>query len=160
MTEVFPNLFVGHQGDFEYQVKGKEGWAVVHACKEPYHRELLGYKGRGAPKDHPEYLVAVRGDRLYLNLVDVDDPAYIHEELVEAAIGFIREKLESGKKVLVHCNQGESRGPAIAFLYLLRHTAVLPKTSLDAALEAFRRMYPAFHPSAGIAGYIAAHWND
>jgi len=160
MTEVFPNLFVGHQGDFEYQVDGREGWAVVHACKEPYHRELLGYTTKGAPKGHPEYLFAVRGDRLYLNLVDVADPAFIHVELVEKAIAFIHEKLAAGKKVLVHCNQGESRGPGIAFLYLLRHTAVLPKTSLADALGVFQRIYPAFHPGPGIAGYIAAHWND
>jgi predicted protein tyrosine phosphatase len=159
MTEIFPNLFVGHQGDFECQVDGREGWAVVHACKEPYHRKLLGYTTKGAPKG-PEYLVAVRGDRLYLNLVDVPDPRYIHEELVEKAIAFIHEKLASGKKVLVHCNQGESRGPGIALLYLLRHTPALPKTSLADALGAFQRMYPAFHPGAGIAGYIAAHWND
>jgi len=159
MTEIFPNLFVGHEGDFEYQVKGGEGWAVVHACKDPYHRQLLGYTTKGAPKG-PEYLVAVRGDRLYLNLVDVDDPAFIHVELVEKAIAFIHEKLCGGKKVLVHCNQGESRGPGIAFLYLLRHTPALPKTSLADALGVFQRIYPAFHPGPGIAGYIAAHWND
>jgi hypothetical protein len=159
MTEIFPNLFVGHQGDFEYQVDGRDGWAVVHACKDPYHRKLLGYTTPGAPKG-PEYLFAVRGDRLYLNLVDVDDLTYIHEELVEKAIAFIHEKLSGGKEVLVHCNQGESRGPGIAFLYLLRRTAVLPKTSLADALGVFQRIYPAFHPGPGIAGYIAAHWND
>jgi predicted protein tyrosine phosphatase len=159
MTEIFPNLFVGNEGAFEYQVKGREGWAVVHACKDPYHRKLLGYTTPGAPKG-PEYLVAVRGDRLYLNLVDVKDTAFVHVELIEKAIAFIHEKLTAGKKVLVHCNQGESRGPGIAFLYLLRHTAVLPKASLADALGVFQRMYPAFHPGPGIAGYIAAHWND
>ena len=58
MIEIYPNLFVGDQGDYEYQVKGQDGWAVVHACKEPYHRQLLGYRTRGAPKGHPEYLYA------------------------------------------------------------------------------------------------------
>jgi predicted protein tyrosine phosphatase len=160
VTEVFPCLFVGHQGDYECHVAGQRGWAVVHACKEPYHRRLLGYTTKGAPKGHPEYLYAVRGDRLYLNLVDVADPAYIQKELVEAAIGFIHEKLTAGRKVLVHCNQGESRGPGIALLYLLRHTRVLPKTSLADALGTFQRLYPAFRPSPGIVGYLAAHWDD
>jgi hypothetical protein len=159
MTEISPNLFVGHQGDFECQVDGREGWAVVHACKDPYHRKLLGYTTPGAPKG-PEYLAAVRGDRLYLNLVDVPDPSYIHEELVETALAFIYEKLSGGKKVLVHCNQGESRGPGIALLYLLRHTNALPKTSLDAVLASFRQIYPAFSPSRGISGFIAAHWEE
>jgi hypothetical protein len=49
MIEIHPNLYIGHQGDYEYQVKGQDGWAVVHACKEPYHRQLLGYTSRGAP---------------------------------------------------------------------------------------------------------------
>jgi len=160
MIEIYPNLFVGHQGDYEHQVKGRDGWAVVHACKEPYHRQLLGYITRGAPKNHPEYLSAVRGNRLFLNLVDADSPAYIPKEIIDRAIDFIHEKLQSGKKVLVHCNQGESRSPGIGFLYLLQHTSALPKTSLDDALTKFRQIYPAFYPSRGISGFIAAHWED
>jgi len=160
MIEIYPNLFVGHQGDYEYQVKGQDGWAVVHACKEPYHRQLLGYTGRGAPKDHPEYFYAERRNRLYLNLVDAPDPAYIPKEIIDKAIAFIYEKLSEGLKVLVHCNQGESRSPGIGFLYLLRHTDTLPKTTLEEALDAFWRIYPAFHPSRGISGFIDGHWND
>lgn len=160
MIEIYPNLFVGHQGDYEYQVKGQDGWAVVHACKEPYHRQLIGYRTRGAPKDHPEYFFAERGNRLYLNLVDAPNPAYIPKEIIDKAIEFIHEKLSEGLKVLVHCNQGESRSPGIAFLYLLRETDVLPQTSLDAALAKFRLIYPAFSPSRGISGFIAANWEE
>ncbi len=157
MIEIHPNLFVGHQGDYEYQVKDQDGWAVVHACKEPYHRQLLGYTGRGAPKEHPEYFFAERGDRLYLNLVDAPDPAYIPKEVIDKAIAFIHEKLAEDLKVLVHCNQGESRSPGIGFLYLLRHTDTLPEISLDDALARFRQIYPPFHPGRGISGFIAAH---
>jgi len=70
MIEVYLNLFVGDQSDYEINVATQEGWAVVHACKEPYHRQALGYRVRGAPKDHPEYLVARRGNRLILNIVE------------------------------------------------------------------------------------------
>jgi len=160
MIEIQQNLFVGHQGDYECQVKGKEGWAVLHACKEPYHRQLLGYTGRGAPKDHPEYYFAERGDRLYLNLVDAPNPDYVPEEIIDKAIAFIHAKLSEGLKVLVHCNQGESRGPGIGLLYLLSHTDVLPKASLDDALITFRKIYPAFRPSTGIEGFIEAHWAE
>jgi len=160
MIQIYPNLYVGHQGDYEYHVKGQVGWAVVHACKEPYHRKLLGYRGKGAPKDHPEYFFAERGNRLHLNLVDAPNPAYIPKEIIAKAIAFILEKLSEGLKVLVHCNQGESRGPGIGFLYLLSHTNELPKASLDEALAAFREVYPAFRPSGGIAGFIAEHWEE
>jgi len=160
LIEIYPNLFVGHQGDYEYQVKGKDGWAVIHACKDPYHRQLLGYSGRGAPKDHPEYFFAERGNRLYLNLVDAPDPAYIPKEIVDKAIAFIHQKLSEGLRVFVHCNQGESRSPGIAFLYLLQHTDALPKAPIDEALATFRQIYPAFYPSGGISGFIAAHWKE
>lgn len=158
MTEIHPNLYVGHQGDYEYQVKGQDGWAVVHACKEPYHRNLLGYTGKGAPKDHPEYFFAERGNSLYLNLVDAPNPAYIPKEIIDKAIAFIHEKLAEGLKVLVHCNQGESRSPGIGFLYLLQHTDALPKKSLDDAIAKSRQIYPPFHPGRGISGFIAVHW--
>ena len=120
----------------------------------------MGYTTRGAPKDHPEYLSAERGNRLYLNLVDANDPAYIPKEIIDRALVFIHEKLAGGKKVLVHCNQGESRGPGIGFLYLLQYTEVLPKESLDDALASFRQMYAAFYPKSGISGFIAAHWEE
>ncbi len=41
MIEVHPRLFIGTELDYESQVRLREGWWVVHACKEPYHRQLL-----------------------------------------------------------------------------------------------------------------------
>lgn len=38
MIEVYENLFIGNEKDFENDVKQKDGWSVVQACKEPYHR--------------------------------------------------------------------------------------------------------------------------
>ncbi len=160
MIEIISNLFIGHQGDYEHQVKEQDGWAIVHACKEPYHRQLLGYTVRGAPKGHPEYFFGERGDRLYLNLVDAPNPAHIPKAIIDKAMAFIHEKLWKSLKVLVHCNQGESRSPGIGFLYLLGHTDALPKTSLDEALAAFQKVYPTFRPGGGIAGFIAQHWSE
>lgn len=48
MIEVHPNLFVGSQDD-EAAIRGHPSWFVVHACKEPYHRQALGYTSQGAP---------------------------------------------------------------------------------------------------------------
>ena len=108
MTEVCPNLFVGDQKDYDHNVAHQVGWAVVHACKEPYHRQALGYRTRGAPKGHPEYFVAHRGDTLILNLVDVDDPSFFRKEMFDETLDFIDVKLSLGLKVLIHCNMGES----------------------------------------------------
>ena len=159
MIEIYPNLFVGNQDDYELNVSRQDGWAVVHACKEPYHRTAIGYRGRGAPKDHPEYLVARRGDRLILNLVDADNPAYIPQEIIDAALAFVSEKLAEKLKVLVHCNQGMSRSPSIGLLYLVQHTDKLPKDSFEEAEHVFRELYPLYNPAVGVRGFMLENWN-
>ena len=157
MLEVAPNFYVGNELDFEHTVRQQSGWAVVHACKEPYHRQALGYSGRGAPKDHPEYLIAHRGDRLILNLVDVDNPAYIAKEIMDAALQFIAANLESGKKVLVHCNQGASRSAGIALLYLAK-AGQIPHDNFTTDEQAFREIYPPCAMAAGIRGFLMQNW--
>lgn len=159
MVEVYPNLYVGDQDDYDLDVAHQSGWAVVHACKEPYHRQALGYSGRAAPKTHPEYLVARRGHRLMLNIVDVDNPAFFDRRMIDEALSFIDENLNKGVKVLVHCNLGESRSPSIALLYMAIHKA-LPATSLDEAEVKFREIYPNYSPKPGIRGYLAQNWED
>jgi hypothetical protein len=159
MIEIHPQLFVGSELDYEMS-KGRfgEGWAVVHACKEPYHRQALGYSGRGAPNTHPEYLIARRGNRLILNLVDAPDPAYIPDEIMDAAIEFIHSQLAGDQRVLVHCNQGLSRSPGIAMLFLATHTDRVSRESFELAIASFRAIYPPFSPAAGIAGWLRQRW--
>jgi len=159
MIEVFPNLFVGSQDDYEMIVRLAPDWHVVHACKEPYHRQALGYSGRGAPKDHPEYLLARRDNRLILNLVDVADPSFIRKEIIDAALSFIYEALKEQKKVLVHCNKGESRGPSIGLLYLHSRTEALSAASFVDAEQAFMKVYPMYNPAGGIRGFLQINFD-
>ena len=154
MIEVHKNLFVGSQGDAS-SIHGHNGWFVVHACKEPYHRQALGYTGRGAPKSHPEYLIARRESRLILNLVDVDDVNYIAAEIIDAALSGIDQNIGS-KKVLVHCNQGFSRSPAIAFLYLLKFTELFRGKNCQ---QDFVQLYPHYAPAKGMADYVTINWS-
>jgi predicted protein tyrosine phosphatase len=159
MIEVYPNLFVGNQDDYECGVKGTPEWAVVHACKEPYHRQALGYTGRSISKDHPEYLIARRDTHLILNMIDPDNPAYIPAIIVDAALEFIHENLAAGKRVLVHCNQGGSRSPGIGLLYLAKFTDCLPKSSYLEAEQAFLKIYPLYTPSLGVRGFLQLNWS-
>ncbi len=153
MIEVAKGLYVGSDTDYK-MLPQKHLWGIVHCAKEPYHREALGYKTQGAPKVHPEYLVARRGDRLCLNLVDTDNAEFISGLLVGEAIRFIDTQLTPSHKVLVHCNQGQSRGPGIALAYMAPN---LPST-FTAAEAAFKRLYPPYAPRAGIRGWLEANW--
>jgi hypothetical protein len=159
MIEVFPSLFVGNEDDYLRSVRGQVGWCVVHACKEPYHRQALGYTGRAASKNDPEYLVARRGNRLILNFGDAPDPAYIPREMVDKALEFMHECIAEGLHVLVHCNQGASRAPTLALLYLAKYTTELPCDVRGAIVE-FRRRYPAYNPAAGVLGFTVANWDQ
>src|SRR6266699_1477479 len=160
MIEVHSKLFVGNEQDYEYSVSGKSGWAIVHACKEPYHRQALGYSGRAAPNTHPEYLIARRGNRLILNLVDTENPMFFNKGMISQALDFIDQQLAGGLNVLAHCNQGESRGPSIALLYMAARMRVLPTESLEAAEQEFRKLYPYYSPKMGIRGHLRQYWQQ
>jgi hypothetical protein len=131
----------------------------VLAAKHPFHRDLLGYKGLAAPKDHPEYLWARRGKRLYLNLIDSPEPKYVNPAMIDFTLRFIAERLaaltpESPEQVLIHCNQGRSRAPTIAMLHLAPQ---LPE-NFEEAEAAFREIYPDYEPSEGMRGFARIHW--
>ena len=118
MKEIIKNLYIGNADDYEQYVKGKDNCSIVHACKEPYYRKALGYSGRSVLSNHPEYLIAVRVNRLILNLIDPPNLNFIPKEIIDKALTFIDENLKRNRKVLVHCNQGESRSPSIGMLYM------------------------------------------
>lgn len=159
MIEIIDDLFIGTDVDY-MTVAGQDGWWIIHACRDPYHRDLLGYRGqRGAPKNHPEYLIAERGKVLFLNMIDPDDPAYIPREIVDAALAWIDKGLVEKEKVLVHCNQGESRSPAVGLLYLASRTNAIPCSSLNEAETEFIKLYPAYNPKSGIRGFMLKNWD-
>jgi predicted protein tyrosine phosphatase len=158
MIEIDQNLYVGSERDYESTVRHQDGWRVVHACKEPYHRLALGYRTRAASKTHPEYLIARRGPRLILNLIDAPDPAYIPKMVVDAALDFARLGLQDGQRVLIHCNQGESRAPSIGLLYLIAYTDAIPAETPEEAGRTFSQIYPAYNPAAGMWGFVRMHF--
>ncbi|MHC1690721.1 MAG: phosphatase [Bacteroidales bacterium] len=157
MKEIYPNLHIGSQDDYENIVKYQDGWFVIHACKEPYHRQTLGYSGRSAPKEHPEYLIAYRGNHLILNLVDAPDPAYISKQIIDEAIKAICINIVN-LKVFVHCNQGQSRSAVIGLLYL-HHIRAIAENFIDAETE-YLVLYPWYSPASGMKLFAMQNWSN
>jgi hypothetical protein len=153
MIEVYPNLFIGTEEDcFFIQ---RDDWAVVHACKSPCHQRVLGYKG-SLPKDHPNYLICERGNHLFLNIIDPNEPLFM-PPLFVASLDFI-EKHISKRKVMIHCNEGLSRSPSLDLLYLAKRASVIDNESYVAAARDFIKLFPSYRPQRGIALYLKLHW--
>lgn len=162
MKEIIPGLYVGSGSDLT-DIEFEHDWYVISAAKEPWHRQALGYTGRGAPKEHPEYLAAYRQRSLIMNLVDPNDAKWIPRELIDAALDEIDTRLDDGMNVLVHCNQGESRAPSIALLYLLGEGR--PEfdgcENGDEVMDVFRtEFYPDYNPSEGFTQFIRETWQS
>lgn len=153
MKEIIENLYVGSQEDYENSVFLPYEWSFVLAAKEPWHRNALGYTGRAAPKNHPEYLMARRDNKLILNLVDAPKPEFFDKRIIDVALDFIEEELNKGKKVGVFCNQGESRSASIALLYLVKHGIIKGEDLVECEAE-FLKVYPKYNPGTGIRGFV------
>lgn len=147
MTEVYKNLFVGGKDDYRPENLGD--WTYVHATVSTHRPEV----------DFGTVL-NISGNDLYLNWVDGD--ASLYEEggtkIFSEVLDFIEEKIKT-KKVLVHCDFGESRSPTLALLYLAKRLNVISNDSFDRAREDFAKIYPNYYPS-GIRIYVRAHWDE
>ena len=177
LIEIYPNVFVGDENDYlnlgKEHIPGRNidqptgDWAVLHCNKEPHHRQFVGYTGRGAPKDHPEYLVARRENRMALNMVDAKSPQFFSKEMIISGLNFLDECYKAGKKLLIHCNLGESRGPSIGMLFVLKRAVPLdekeqqiPIETFEDAEVSFKQVYPSYNPGEGIKGHLQQFWSE
>lgn len=155
MEEVSENLLVGDEADC--RTSGE--MAVVHACKTPCHQNAVGYRG-SLPQDHDEYLISSQDSDLYLNIVDMDNLAKEYTEpILNEALDFIEDKI-SNKQVLVHCNQGRSRSPGIALLFLAKRKGEISGSSYREAKKEFQDLYGNYRPGRGIDSYLRNHWDE
>ena len=160
MLEVHPNLFVGSERDCPFATRGRlaaDELAVVHACKSPCHQKAVGYRG-SLPPDHPHYLVLERGSDLFLNMIDPERPLFM-PPLFERSLAFIEKHIKI-RKVLIHCNLGNSRSPSLALLYMAKRAKVILDESYPAAVQDFRPVFPGYHPGLGIQICLSQNWNQ
>ena len=133
------------------------GRPVIHACKDPCHRRAVGYRTAALANTHPDYLATHRGNHLYLNLIDSSTPLF-YTESFGIALDFLDEHTRSGCPIVIHCNSGLSRAPSLALLWLAKRAHALPAATYAEAADQFRAHMPAYAPGAGIAQFLATHW--
>jgi hypothetical protein len=152
MRRVYERLYTGGQEDcFE----GAARWAVVHACRHPCFRRAAGRLGvTSESQAHLE-----DGMNLYLDLIDA--PArYFSTPPFEAFLSFAGRHWGRGAGLLIHCNQGVSRGPSLAMLFLARYSTVLPAGPYEEASAAFSRLLPGYSPGAGMRSFLGEQWEN
>lgn len=155
MQEITDNLFVGSDQDC---ISINSEFKVIHACKT-CHQKGVGYSGN-LSQSHPNYLIFLRNNNLYLNMVDMDRellPKFTHP-MVKIAMDFISENI-SKSKILIHCNQGESRAPSLGLIYLAKNNIINSDSYFEATKD-FVSIYPNYNPGIGIRLYLNKNWNE
>jgi len=159
MVEIYKNLYVGSEIDYELNPRSFDDWFVVHACKEPFHRQALGYTGRATPKDSPYYLFLYDiHNHLILNIVDTQDSSFFNDVMIDEAIKYCIDGLAKEKKVLIHCNQGESRAPTIALMVLKKLNVA--SIDFDDVVDHLTSIYEIYNPKNGILEYTRNRWES
>jgi hypothetical protein len=130
----------------------------VHACKSPCHQRAVGYQG-SLKNTHTHYLVMIDGPDLFMNIIDPPVPLFMPASFT-SFLSFANEQWLRGRKLLIHCNQGESRAPSLALLFLAKCRSALNDASYQSAREAFELRYPAYKPGLGIQKYLARSWSE
>jgi len=138
--------------------RGSEEIAVVHACKSPCHQGAVGYQG-SLPNTHPNYLVLEQEYDLFLNIIDPPVPLFM-PPLFTGFLAFANKHWEQGRKLLIHCNKGESRAPSLAMLFLAKGVFAITDTSYEVARLEFEKLYPRYNPGKGIEAYFSKNWSQ
>lgn len=157
MYKIIDKLYVGPLSAIQF---AKEcNFSVLGACKYPLHRQNARLKDADKDgyltisKNEPEYYFAEREHALYCNLVDAEDMKYIPDVIIERALKFISDEIADGKNVFVVCNNGVSRSPSIAMMYLIREGYFDLCGTFEEAVKRFKTKYPMYSPNIGFYDY-------
>ena len=151
-------IFVGTKE--EYDDARQKGMKIVCALNRSKgfvsHKSVVGWTGMGCSPVHPDYYFKRDSDAIYLNMIDGDDPRYLSDLMINAALRFIHDSISDGHEVFIYCSLGESRSPSIALMYMLQTGIIKP--SYDVLMRFKSEYYSNYNPKRGNAVYIINRW--
>lgn len=150
-TMVHPGLFVGSAVD-TYKFAG----SILHAARDPWFEQAkISFKWKHE-EEHPvlvnQNVLLMDYNEMVLNMVDANDAHYFPDEMVNAGLEFITERMAEGDPVLVHCNAGLSRSPSLTMLWMFEHGFL--DDGYKYAVSQFKNLYPNWAPGNGIWNYL------
>jgi len=151
-------IFVGTKEEYIFALQ--KGMKIVCALNRAHgyvtHQSVVGWQGRGCNPDNPHYFFKQEADAIYLNMIDGEDPKYVNDVMINAALNFIHQHLTAGDEVFIYCSLGESRSPSIALMYLLEYNLIPKETN---SISDFKNdYYPDYQPKLGNLLYIKHRW--
>ena len=159
--EVHDGIFVGSGAD-TYKFAG----SMLHCAKNPWFDEAIAnlrlLENIGSPRQPhnisrlPRLLngnaILIDYNEMALNMVDANDHMYFGNDMVDAGLQFITDRLAEGDPVLVHCQMGISRSPSMAFLWMFEHGFL--DDDFQQARFQFTEIYPFWMPGQGVRKYL------
>lgn len=152
------DLFIGSRVD--YNKLEQEDWVFVHVTQTIHYKLMEWDWYQNEPdKSHPCFIIYENHNRLSLNWVDGSCQYFEKMGSIDIFIQILDfiDKWIDKKKVLIHCDHGESRSPTIGLLYLAKRLKMISNSSFQDAKRDFIKFYPGYSPS-GIASYVEKIW--
>jgi len=155
VKQVHERIFVGNDADC--RVAQRADLTIAHGCKTCHQAELK-YFGKLLPTDI-NYLAVERDNNLFMNLIDPPVPLFKLESFVKF-LQWSGAHYAAGESMLIHCNQGQSRAPSLALVFLSKKLGVIGNGSYARARADFESLYPTYAPGKGIETFLTQHWQE
>ncbi|MDE2025157.1 MAG: dual specificity protein phosphatase family protein [Patescibacteria group bacterium] len=161
MIEIAPRIFIAKEKEIANLTPAE--YSLV-SLASTYHYQMHGKKKGEFAKDDPCYIMCSHGNQiLSLNWVDGAKHLYDWEgkgvENMKKILTWIEYQLDHNRKVIIMCNQGLSRSPTIALLYMAKVLKSLNNNSFASAAKDFKELYPEYAPG-GIGDFVNEHWSQ
>ena len=140
----------------------QDEWRLVNVAKT-IHLEI--HRWSKPDSNSPYYVIHEEPQWISVNWVDAPRAELFNYQnggvsVVRQVLVFIQKSLQEGKKVLISCDQGQSRSPSITMLYLAKVLHTIPDTSFADAAKEFVKIYPQYQPALGISKFLTEHWTE
>lgn len=88
--------------------------------------------------------------------LDVKDREVLASDVIDDAVAFLKDQVENGRRILVHCEMGISRSPALVACYLHEGLGM----DLDAAIDHVRSRRPVAEPHSALVDSMRTRYLD
>ena len=139
---VHEGIFIGNGYDADQH---KFAGSTLHCAKDPWYQQAY------IPAILPN-VKRISYNEMALNMVDANTIMYFPDQMINAGLDFITERLAEGDPILVHCNMGLSRSPSMVFIWMFEHGFLDDKFRY--AMPQFKELYPSYCPGNGIYAYV------